>query len=177
MPAVTDRKDAIDLPSCRGRVTFSNVSFAYTRGSPAIRNFTLDIAPGQSVALVGESGSGKSTLFRLLLRFYDVDQGSIQVDGIDIRDITCRSLRRHFGVVPQETTLYNDTLLYNVRYANVDTTEEDVYQACRAACIDEKIMSLPKKYETVVGERGLKLSGGERQRVRLIEFVFYAERG
>ena len=139
--------------------------FSYTPGSPVIQDFNLTIHAGQSVAIVGESGSGKSTLFRLLLRFYDVDQGSIHVDGLDIRDITCRSLRKLFGVVPQETTLYNDTLLYNVRYANADATNEDVYQACRAAHIDHKIQSWPKKYETIVGERGLKISGGERQRV------------
>lgn len=167
MPSVQDREDASELQSCHGAVTFSNVSFSYHPQSPTIENFNLTIPQGQSVAIVGESGSGKSTLLRLLLRFYDVDQGSIKIDGVDVRNITLSSLRRAFGVVPQETILYNDTLMYNVRYANASASEEDVYRACRAARIHEKIVSLPNKYETMVGERGLKLSGGERQRVSL----------
>ncbi|CAI6337027.1 unnamed protein product [Periconia digitata] len=174
MPSVKDRDDAIELQACRGDVTFSNVHFSYTPGCPTIHDFSLTIPQGQSVAIVGESGSGKSTLLRLLLRFYDVDQGSITVDGVDIRDVTSESLRRAFGVVPQETILYNDTLMYNVRYANAGASEEDVYQACRAARIHEKIESLPEKYDTAVGERGLKLSGGERQRIAIARVILRA---
>jgi ATP-binding cassette, subfamily B, vacuolar membrane transporter HMT1/ACLQ len=153
------------MKTCTGSVKFSNVTFSYEPGRPVIKDFNLEIRPGQSVAIVGESGSGKSTLLRLLLRFYDVDQGSIQIDGVDIRDMTMKSLRRLFGVVPQEATLYNDSIMYNLLYAKADADPEAVYQACKNASIHQKIESLPRQYDTLIGERGLKLSGGERQRV------------
>jgi ABC-type multidrug transport system fused ATPase/permease subunit len=115
---------------------------------------------------VGESGGGKSTCLKLLFRFYDVDSGSITVDGHDIRDLTLLSLRKHIGVVPQDTVLFNATIMYNLRYANPDASEADVFNACKAANIHERILAFPEQYDTKVGERGLKLSGGERQRVR-----------
>lgn len=167
-PTVVDCPDALDLQKCRGSIEFFNVTFSYQPGKPAVKNFTLQVEPGMSVAIVGESGSGKSTLLRLLLRFYDVDHGYIRIDGTDIHDVTLKSLRRQFGVVPQDMVLFNDTVLYNILYAKADADRSEVEDACRSANIHEKIMSLPKKYETVIGERGLRLSGGERQRVMVV---------
>lgn len=125
------------------------------------------MAPGTRTALVGESGSGKSTCLRLLYRFYDVSSGGITIDGHDIRDLKLDSLRENIGVVPQDTVLFNASIMYNLRYAKPHASDVDVYEACRAANIHDRIMDFPDKYETKVGERGLKLSGGERQRVSL----------
>jgi len=111
------------------------------------------------------SGSGKSTCLKLLFRFYDVDSGSITIDGHDIRDLKLLSLRKHIGVVPQDTVLFNATIMYNIRYAKPDASEADVFEACKAANIHDRILAFPEQYNTKVGERGLKLSGGERQRV------------
>ena len=133
---------------------------------PAIDGISFTVAPGTKTALVGESGSGKSTCLKLLYRFYDVNSGSIRVDGRDIRDLKLDGLRKHIGVVPQDTVLFNASIMYNLRYANPKATEFDVYEAAKAANIHDRIMTFPEKYETKVGERGLKLSGGERQRVR-----------
>ena len=116
---------------------------------------------------MGESGSGKSTCFKLLYRFYDPDDGAIKIDGHDLRDLTLESLRKQIGVVPQDTVLFNASIMYNLHYANADATEADVYEAAKAANIHERILAFPDQYETKVGERGLKLSGGERQRVRI----------
>lgn len=122
--------------------------------------------PGTSTALVGESGSGKSTVLKLLFRFYDPGKGQIKVDGLDMRELTLESLRSHIGVVPQDTILFNDDLMYNLLYSRPEASSEDVYNACKAASIHNRILSFPNGYSTIVGERGLKLSGGERQRVR-----------
>jgi ABC-type multidrug transport system fused ATPase/permease subunit len=165
-PSVVDKSDAIDLVDCKGHITFEDVNFAYDPRRLALTKINLDIPPGRSVAIVGESGSGKSTLLRLLFRFYHPDSGRILIDGQSVQDITIESLRKHLGVVPQETMLFNDTLMYNLLYASPSATEEDVYAACRAASVHDKIMALPDGYQTQVGERGLRLSGGEKQRVR-----------
>jgi ATP-binding cassette subfamily B protein len=121
--------------------------------------------------VVGASGAGKSTLSRLLFRFYDVSAGAIRVNGIDIRDLEQASLRRHIGIVPQDTVLFNDTILYNIAYGNPKASQEDIVQAARAARIHDFIVSLPEGYETQVGERGLKLSGGEKQRVAIARTI------
>ncbi len=128
---------------------------------------SFSIEAGQRVAVVGHSGSGKSTLARLLYRFYDVSRGAILINGKDIRESRQASLRAAIGIVPQDTVLFNDTILYNIRYGRTDATEEEVIEAARAAHIHDFIESLPQKYETPVGERGLKLSGGEKQRVAI----------
>lgn len=127
--------------------------------------------PGTSTAIVGESGSGKSTILKLLFRFYDVDKGAIEIDGTDIRDMKLESLRNFIGVVPQDTILFNDTVMFNLLYAKPDATETEVYEACKAASIHNNIMRFPQGYSTSVGERGLKLSGGEKQRVLTIRYT------
>jgi ABC-type multidrug transport system fused ATPase/permease subunit len=163
---VVEKPDAIELPSPLGEVKFNNVKFSYQGKEPAIDGISFAVPPGTKTAIVGESGGGKSTCLKLLFRFYDVDNGSITVDGYDIRDLTLLSLRKHIGVVPQDTVLFNATIMYNLRYANPDASDADVFNACKAANIHERILAFPEQYDTKVGERGLKLSGGERQRVR-----------
>ncbi len=170
-PTVVDEPDAQDLPSCQGEIRFNDVKFAYDPRKPALNGLNFKCAPGTTTALVGESGGGKSTVFRLLFRFYNLDGGSIQVDGHDVKGVTIDSLRRHIGVVPQDTVLFNETLMYNLRYANPSASDEEVFAACRAASIHEKINNFPDRYETRVGERGLKLSGGEKQRVAIARTI------
>jgi ABC-type multidrug transport system fused ATPase/permease subunit len=141
------------------------VSFAYEARKPVLKHLSFKVEPGTKTAIVGESGSGKSTCLKLLYRFYDVSDGSIEIDHQDLRRLNHRSYRKHIGVVPQDTILFNTTIMYNLRYADPDTTDEEVYQACRAASIHDRILSFPDGYDTKVGERGLRLSGGEKQRV------------
>ena len=139
--------------------------FAYRGRTPALSNISFSAEPGSTTALVGESGSGKSTCFRLLFRFYDVDTGYISVDDVGIRDFTVASLRSHIAVVPQDTVLFNASLMHNLQYAKPNATREEIDKACRVASIHDRILDLPEGYETSVGERGLRLSGGEKQRV------------
>ena len=148
-------------------VCFHDVHFAYDPARPILQGVSLTIAAGTTVAVVGPSGAGKSTLARLLYRFYDTQQGSITVNGQDIRSVTQQSLRRAIGIVPQDTVLFNDTVAYNIAYGRTDATPEQVQQAARAAHIHDFIAAQPKGYDTMVGERGLKLSGGEKQRVAI----------
>jgi ATP-binding cassette subfamily B protein len=155
----------------RGEVTFENVSFSYEPARPILHNVSFRIPPGGTVAVVGGSGSGKSTLARLLLRFYDVGSGSISVDGQDIRYISSKSLREAIGVVPQETLLFNDTIAYNIGYGRPGATMDDIVAAAKAAHIHALIDSLPQKYETQVGERGVKMSGGEKQRIAIARAI------
>ncbi|CUH39046.1 Putative multidrug export ATP-binding/permease protein [Jannaschia seosinensis] len=164
-PEVSDAPDAKSLEVPRGEVSFRDVEFGYDQARQILRSVTLHVGAGETVAIVGPSGSGKSTLGRLLFRFYDVAQGSIEIDGQDIRDVTQESLHAQIGVVPQDTVLFNDTIRYNIAYGRPDATFEDVRAAARAARIDAFIEGLPEGYNTTVGERGLKLSGGEKQRV------------
>lgn len=170
-PTVVDSPDAVPLENFRGHVRWKNVSFAYDRRKPALRNISFDCAPGTTTAFVGESGGGKSTLFRHMFRYYDCDEGSIEFDGKNVKDLTIDSVRRQIGVVPQDTTLFNESLMYNLKYANPSATEEDVFAACRAASIHDRIMSFPDQYNTQVGERGLRLSGGEKQRVAIARTI------
>ena len=148
-------------------VRFENVRFAYEADRPILHGVSFDIPAGKTVAVVGPSGSGKSTLARLLYRFYDVGEGAITLDGTDIRQMTQDSLRRHLGIVPQDTVLFNDTVRYNIAYGRPGATPHEVEQAARAAHIHDFIAATPKGYDTMVGERGLKLSGGEKQRVAI----------
>jgi ABC-type multidrug transport system fused ATPase/permease subunit len=167
------------MPNCSGSVEFKNVTFAYDGRQPTLRDISFTVKPGTSTAIVGESGSGKSTCLKLLYRFYDTTEGVISIDDLDLRDLKTRSFRKHIGVVPQDSILFNTSILYNLQYAKPDATLEEIYDACRTASIHEKIMAFPEGYETKVGERGLRLSGGEKQRVSwkvLLEDVPYMYR-
>jgi ABC-type transport system involved in Fe-S cluster assembly fused permease/ATPase subunit len=168
---VEDSPNAKDLVNCQGHIRWSNVKFNYDKRKPALNDISFECAPGTTTALVGESGGGKSTVFKLMFRFYDVVGGSIEIDGQNVQDLKIDSVRKVIGVVPQDTVLFNETLMYNLRYANQKATDEEVYEACRAAAIHDRIMSFPDKYNTKVGERGLRLSGGERQRVAIARTI------
>lgn len=170
-PTVIDKPDAIEMPSCEGEIRYNDVHFTYDTRKPALQGLSFRCKPGTTTALVGESGGGKSTVFRLLFRFYNAQSGNIQIDQHDAESVTIDSLRRHIGVVPQDTVLFNESLMYNLKYARLDATDEDVYAACRAASIHDKILSFPDGYETKVGERGLRLSGGEKQRVAIARTI------
>jgi ABC-type transport system involved in Fe-S cluster assembly fused permease/ATPase subunit len=162
---VTDRPDARPLEVSGGHVEFRDVRFGYEQERPILHGLSLAVPPGRKVAIVGPSGAGKSTIGRLLFRFYDVTGGAVLIDGQDLRDVTQESLHAQIGVVPQDTVLFNDTILYNIAYGRPEATRDEIEAAARAAKIHEFIVSLPKGYDTMVGERGLKLSGGEKQRV------------
>jgi len=169
-PEIKDDPDAKPLHVDSGTVVFDNVSFTYEplkATSPSLHDISFEVKGGQTVALVGPSGGGKSSIFRLLFRFYDVQQGKILIDGQDIRHVTQTSLRQAIGVVPQDTVLFNDTIEYNIRYGNVKATEDEVRKAAEMAQIHDRILSFPEGYKTMVGERGLRLSGGEKQRVAI----------
>jgi ABC-type transport system involved in Fe-S cluster assembly fused permease/ATPase subunit len=154
-----------------GRVEFDKVSFSYDDRKSTLKTVDVTAKSGQTVAFVGATGSGKSTIFRLLLRLYDVTKGAIKIDGQDLRCITLKSLRDSIGVVPQESLLFNETIMYNVKYARTDATVQEVEEACRQAAIHETIMSFPDGYQTMVGERGVKLSGGEIQRISIARVI------
>jgi ABC-type transport system involved in Fe-S cluster assembly fused permease/ATPase subunit len=162
---IEDAPDAKPLVVTGGRIEFRDVSFAYDQERPILRDFSLVVEPGRTVALVGPSGSGKSTVGRLLFRFYDPTAGAVLIDGQDLRAVTQASLRAAIGIVPQDTVLFNDTIGYNIGYGRPGAGRAEVEAAARAAAIHDFIASLPEGYDTVVGERGLKLSGGEKQRV------------
>jgi ATP-binding cassette subfamily B protein len=164
---VEDRPGAVPLPSGRLEVEFSKVDFSYEKARQILFDVSFAIPAGHRVAVVGHSGSGKSTLARLLFRFYDVSGGKIEINSLDTREVKQASLRSAIGIVPQDTVLFNDSVLYNIRYGRPDASDEEVFEAARAAHIHEFIASLPKGYATPVGERGLKLSGGEKQRVAI----------
>lgn len=170
-PTVVDKPDVTTMPTCEGDIRFNEVHFAYDTRKPALKGLDFHCAPGTTTALVGESGGGKSTVFRLLFRFYNAESGNIQVDGNSVEDVSIDSLRRHIGVVPQDTVLFNESLMYNLKYANPEVTDEDVFAACQAASIHDKILSFPDGYQTKVGERGLRLSGGEKQRVAIARTI------
>jgi ATP-binding cassette subfamily B protein len=164
---VEDRAGAPDLRPGPATVEFSGVDFHYEPARQILHGVTFTIEAGHRVAVVGHSGSGKSTLARLLYRFYDVSGGAIRVNGTDVRELKQASLRAAIGIVPQDTVLFNDTILYNIRYGRPEASDEEIYEAARAAHIHDFIAALPQGYETMVGERGLKLSGGEKQRVAI----------
>ncbi|KXB32485.1 metal ABC transporter permease [Dechloromonas denitrificans] len=164
---IADAPDARDLPGGPLQINFDSVSFAYDPERVILKNISFAVAPGRSVAVVGHSGAGKSTLSRLLYRFYDVTGGAIRINGHDLRGLKQGALRAAIGIVPQDTVLFNDSIFYNINYGRPEASREEVYAAARAAQLHDFIESLPHKYETKVGERGLKLSGGEKQRVAI----------
>ncbi|HET9729571.1 MAG TPA: ABC transporter ATP-binding protein [Acidimicrobiia bacterium] len=166
-PFVEDRPDAQPLTITRGVVEFDDVTFGYTHAEPVLQHFALRVAPGETVALVGSSGSGKSTVGLLLPRFYDVHEGAVLIDGVDVRDVTLASLRSAIGVVFEDSFLFSDSITANIAFGRPDATMEEVEAAARAAEADEFVRRLPHGYDTVVGEQGLTLSGGQRQRIAL----------
>lgn len=167
VPDIRERPDAIRLQRLRGHVRFENVSFAYAAGHPVLRDVSLDVPDGAVVALLGGAGSGKTSLVNLLPRFYDCTAGRVTIDGIDVRDVTLRSLRRHVGVVAQDPYLFSLTIRENIAFGREEATMAEIVAAAKTAQIHEFIESLPAGYETLVGERGVGLSGGQRQRVAI----------
>lgn len=166
-PAIVDHESAVKLAVSSGCVEFKHVSFNYQSQRNIIKNLQLTLPAGKTVAIVGASGSGKSTLVKLLFRFYDVTDGNILIDGQDIRDVTQHSLRSSIGIVPQDTVLFNDSIMENIRYGRPNASDDEVWQAIEMAHLKAFILSLPQQELTTVGERGLKLSGGEKQRVAI----------
>ena len=170
-PEIVDRNDAQPLDIGSGEVRFEHVAFAYDADRPILHDVSFTIPAGHKVAVVGPSGAGKSTLARLLFRFYDITGGRILINGQDVRAVTQDSLRASIGIVPQDTVLFNDTLYYNIAYARPDATRAEVERAAQLANIHGFIAALPKGYDSIVGERGLKLSGGEKQRVAIARAI------
>ena len=164
-PEVQDKPGAPPLRVDGGRIEFRDVHFSYDPERAILKGVDVTVEPGQTLAIVGPSGSGKSTIGRLLFRFYDASSGAVLIDGQDIRDVSQSSLHNAIGVVPQDTVLFNDTIYYNIAYGRDEATRAQIEQAAKASQIHEFVQSLPKGYNTMVGERGLKLSGGEKQRV------------
>ena len=170
-PSVHDAPNAIALPISKGKINFQNVSFSYEDNASVIQGVSLDVQPGEILALVGPSGAGKSTIFNLIPRFYDPTDGTIQIDGCDLRSISQESLRAQMAIVPQETLLFGGTIRENILYGRLDASEAEMISAAKAANAHEFIMEFPKQYETTVGERGTKLSGGQRQRIAIARAV------
>ena len=170
-PEIMDRDDATVLQVSGGEIRFASVDFYYQADRLILKGVDFTVSAGSKVAVVGPSGAGKSTLARLLYRFYDVTGGSIRIDGQDLREVTQHSLRASIGIVPQDTVLFNDTLRYNLSYANPEVDQATIERAAGLAQLHEFISTLPQGYDTVVGERGLKLSGGEKQRVAIARAI------
>ncbi len=168
---IKDKSDALDLVQGDASVRFENVNFSYESNRQILFNMSFDIPAGHNIAVVGHSGSGKSTISRLLFRFYEVTSGRILVNDQDISNITQKSLRATVGIVPQDTVLFNESIYYNIAYGRPEASCEEVFQAAKSAHIHKFIESLPEKYKTKVGERGLKLSGGEKQRVAIARAI------
>ena len=166
-PEIQDYPDAIELHGDQADINFSSVYFRYESERSILKDVSFTIKRGDTVAVVGPTGAGKSTLSRILFRFYDIEAGSVHINGHDITKISLESLRKFIGIVPQDTVLFNDTIGYNIGYANPAASQEDIETVAKNAQIHEFIKSLPKGYKTLVGERGLKLSGGEKQRVAI----------
>ncbi|PZU87998.1 MAG: metal ABC transporter permease [Shinella sp.] len=171
---VVDKPGAPALAIAQGSIAFKDVHFAYDPQRPILKGISFEVPAGKTVAVVGPSGAGKSTISRLLYRFYDIQQGSITIDGQDVRDVTQQSLRKVIGMVPQDTVLFNDTIAYNIRYGRPSATDAEIEQAAEIAQISHFIRDLPDGFKTMVGERGLKLSGGEKQRVAIARTVLKA---
>ena len=166
-PEVTDAPDAVSVEQIKGAVRFENVSFGYNQDKEVIHNISLELAPGETIALAGASGGGKSTICALLMRFYDVWGGKITIDGTDIRKYRQSDLRRHIGIVQQDLYMFNGTVRENILYGKPDATDEEMIRAAEKAYIHDFIMSLPNGYDTEVGERGVRLSGGQKQRLSI----------
>ena len=168
---VQNLPEAKTMPTVKGNVRFNNVSFCYNPGEQVLNNVSFDVQPGEMIAFVGPSGAGKSTVASLLPRFYDVTEGSITMDGQDIRQVTLNSLREQVGIVPQETVLFNGSVYDNILYGRIDATKEEVEAAAKAANAHNFIMELPNGYQTMLGDRGMNISGGQRQRISIARAI------
>ena len=166
-PTLQDKPGAPDLTDVKGHIAVDNVTFAYDTDLDVLQNVSLQVQPGETIAIVGPSGGGKTTLCQLIPRFYDVSSGSITIDGKDIRDVTQKSIHKNIGIVQQDVFLFADTIFENIRYGNPDATEEEVIEAAKKAEIYEDILAMPQGFQTYVGERGTLLSGGQKQRVAI----------
>ena len=171
-PSIQDKEDAVQLRQVKGAISVEDVSFAYEGNLDVLHHVSLDVEPGQTVAIVGPSGGGKTTLCQLIPRFYDVSGGRIAIDGVDIRDVTQKSLHEAIGIVQQEVFLFADTIYENIRYGKPDATMEEVVEAAKKAEIYEDILAMPQGFDTYVGERGTLLSGGQKQRVAIARIFF-----
>lgn len=172
-PKIFDKPNAIELKETKGEVEFENVQFSYDENKITLDNLNFTVKAGQSVALVGHSGGGKSTIMSMILRFYDPSSGAVKLDGHNISDLTLKSLRGSMSVVNQEVMLFDDTILENIRYGKVDATEEQIFKAAKMAEADEFIQELPEKYNSKVGQNGIRLSGGQRQRIAIARAILY----
>jgi len=166
-PDITDAPDAVDAGTLRGDIVFRGVTFGYEGKSKVLRNIDLRIRAGETIAFVGPSGAGKTTLCSLIPRFYEVDEGTIEIDGTDIRRMTLQSLRRNIGIVQQDVFLFNGTIRENIAYGKLDATDAEIREAARRAHLEAYIDSLPDGFDTEIGERGIKLSGGQKQRLAI----------
>lgn len=166
-PEITDAPDAVELENVRGAIEYENVSFEYGRGVPVLKNVSLSVAPGQTLALVGASGGGKTTICQLLPRFYEVGKGSVKVDGKDVREVTQESLRRNIGLIEQNVFMFAGTVKDNIRYGKPDASDEEIIEAAKLAEIHEEIVAMPDGYDSYIGERGVMLSGGQKQRLSI----------
>ena len=166
-PEITDAEDAVELKNVRGEIRFAGVSFGYDDGTIVLENINLTISPGETFALVGSSGGGKTTMCHLIPRFYDVSQGQVLVDGMDVRKIKQESLHRNIGIIQQDVFLFAGTIMENIRYGRPDATDEEVARAAMQARLHEEVMQMPQNYQTYVGERGVVLSGGQKQRIAI----------
>ena len=166
-----DKEEAIKLENCSGKINFENVSFSYQKGVQVLDNISFSVEPGTMTALVGESGVGKTTVTNLIPRLYEISDGSIRIDGYDIKDISMDSLRKQIGIVMQEPYLFNDTIEENLKYGRDNISQDEMVEACKAAYIHDFIMTLPDGYMTIVGNRGIKLSGGEKQRISIARVI------
>ena len=164
---VEDRPGAVELPRGDGSIRLEHVTFGYDPERPVLSDVDLEIAAGSTVALIGHTGSGKTTLAALVPRFYDATEGRVLVDGVDVRDVTRRSLRREIGVISQDPFLFSASVRENIAFGVLDATDEQVERAARAAQAHEFVLALPQGYDTVIGERGITLSGGQRQRLAI----------
>jgi subfamily B ATP-binding cassette protein MsbA len=176
-PDVIDRPDATVLPRSRGEIDLNNVTYTYTGQDgeklerPALQDVSVKLESGKFYALVGPSGSGKSTLFSLLLRYYDIDSGSISLDGKDVREVTQNSLRENFGIVSQDVFLFHDTIWENIRFGRLDATKEEILRAAKIAHVDAFVSEFPEGYDTIVGDGGSKVSGGQKQRISIARTI------
>lgn len=175
-PSVLEKSDAVELPPVTGKVEYRQIGFAYSPDKPVLQNMNLLVTPGETIALVGASGAGKTTLLNLLPRFYDPQVGEIFIDGIDIQNVTLKSLRRQIGIVPQETILFSGTIAQNIAFGQTDFDLKDVQAAAEIANAHQFVTQLTQGYQTWVGERGVNLSGGQRQRIAIARAVLHNPR-